>query len=370
MDSGYSYEVDNVDKNTWHNLLLEFDDISFYQTWSYGSLMWGEKFLSHLVLKWHNEVAAIAQIHIVKLPLIQAGIAYLNWGPMWIRKDRPRNLETLRNMIRALYKEYVGYRKFFLRIIPKQIHENGDSFLHLFIDEGFSWSPDTMQTVYLNLSQSLEEIKAGMRPKWRQTLNKSLKERLEIIEGPMEELSAEALMIVSEMRKRKHYVEFGSMEDVIGVNNDLPKYLQLRILVARYEGKAVAVLGWFPIGKTGIPLIGAIGDRGLKLNASYPLWWKMVEYYKNIGASWIDLAGINSKRNPGGYLFKSGIAGKARKETRYIGQFDASDSLLSSCFFKGGVFIREHYRAFLITANILKQRARLRGVNPRSNAAE
>jgi lipid II:glycine glycyltransferase (peptidoglycan interpeptide bridge formation enzyme) len=164
-----------------------------------------------------------------------------------------------------------------------------------------------------------------------------------------------AKKIIREMMERKGYVEFGSMEDMISINQDLPEHLKLKFAFCTYENELAAVLGWFPIGEVGVPLVGATGDKALSLNASYPLWWKMVEYYKSQGATCIDLAGINKERNSGGYLFKTGLAGEKRIEKHYIGQFDACRNVLSSLVFETGMSLRQKYRDMLIKINKLSK---------------
>src|SRR3989338_1490636 len=187
LDSGYTYQVDNVKKDAWHNLLLKFDDATFYQTWSYGSISWGEDNLSHLILMKDEEIVSIAQLRIVKLPLFRIGFAYLPWGPIWRRKNESVNYQHLSNMLRALYKEYVIRRRYMLRLLPKQIHKDEETIRKIYKKENFLWSPDPMQTVYVDLTPPLDEIKKNTRPKWRQTLNRALKQNIEITEGSDEE---------------------------------------------------------------------------------------------------------------------------------------------------------------------------------------
>lgn len=356
LDSGYVYEVDKINKDAWHNLLLDFDDVSFYQTWSYGAISWGENNLSHVILKKDDEIVSIAQLRIVKLPLPKTGFAYLTWGPMWRNKSREANRKDLINMVRALFNEYVITRGYLLRVIPKQINHEEEIVKQIFQEEKYSWQSDKQQTVYIDLSPSIEDIKLNIRSKWRQTLNRALRQDLEFIEASNDEFSEIALKIVLEMKKRKKFVEFGTMEHTIAVNADLPEKLELIFAICKHEGEPVAVLAWFSRGKLGQPLIGATADGALKFNAAYPLWWLMVEYYKNQGASLIDLAGVNQERNPGGYLFKTGLAGKDHLVKRYIGQFDACENPLSSITFKTGMVLREHYRNSIIKINKLSKK--------------
>src|SRR6266508_4384610 len=83
LASGYSVEIDNVDKESWHDLVEKFDDASIYQTWSYEAVKSGENRLSHMVLKRKGEIVAAAQVRIVKAPVVNVGAAYVRWGPLW-----------------------------------------------------------------------------------------------------------------------------------------------------------------------------------------------------------------------------------------------------------------------------------------------
>ncbi len=83
LDAGYSAEVDEVDEAHWYGLLRQFEDANIYQAWAYGLVRSGRQNISHLVLKEHGKVVAIAQSRIMKAPVIGAGVAYVMWGPLW-----------------------------------------------------------------------------------------------------------------------------------------------------------------------------------------------------------------------------------------------------------------------------------------------
>ena len=79
----------------------------------------------------------------------------------------------------------------------------------------------------------------------------------------------------------------------------------------------------------------------LQYKASFLLFWKMVLAAKENGFDYCDLAGVHEKRNPGGYFFKKGLAGKDAVETTYLGRFDASKSRLLFLLFGIYATIRE-----------------------------
>lgn len=342
----YTVEVDCVDRDTWCGILQKFDDANFYQTWSYGAIRWGENNLSHIVLRKEGEIVAAAQVRIVKLPLIASGIAYISWGPMYKVMGQEIDEENFLQIIRVLYKVYVKERKLLLRIVPNQINEAGEVIQHILETEGFKLQRDVepKRTILVDLSPSLEELRKGLRRKWRQTLGYAEKKELEVIEGTNIQMFEPAIRLYKEMHKRKKFAQFVDMEKLRPIQEDLPSEISMRIMLINFEGEPVGALIFSAIGDTGLPLLAATANKGLKLNSSYVIFWKMVNYLKMHGCRWLDLGGINPERNPGGYTFKSGIGGKNGKDVYFIGQFEACENKVSLFVIKTADKVREIYR--------------------------
>ena len=87
LNPGYVSEVDLIDPKSWDNLLLQFEDASYFQTWTFGAIHSGENSISHLVLKEGGRVVGMAQLRIVKAPGLRFGIAYVSSGPMHLIKN-------------------------------------------------------------------------------------------------------------------------------------------------------------------------------------------------------------------------------------------------------------------------------------------
>jgi len=344
LDAGYTAVIDGTDRVAWHDLMLTFDDASLFQTWSYGRLSWGDESLSHIVLKKDGTDVAMAQLRLVRIPFLRTGVAYVASGPLWKRRDEPVDLVHLRNMLRALYREYVVRRRYVLQVLPRTIRDDAAGIRRIFREEGFAWRSDPQQTVYVDLSAPLDEIRKGTRRKWRQTLQRAEKQAIVITEGSQMDIAGEAGQIIEEMKARKRYVEYGDMRRMIAVQGDLPDALKLRFALCKHEGTPVAVLAWFQAGKIGIPLVSATGNKGLELSASYPLYWRMIVYYKEHGFAWCDLGGLHRERNPGGYTFKTGLAGDACEVKNYIGQFEACPNVMIMACFRAASFSRSFYR--------------------------
>src|SRR5881392_3457596 len=106
----FTISVDQIGEQDWNKLLPTFSDASIYQTWAYGAVCWGEKQLSHLLLKRGAEVVAAAQLRLVRLPVVNKGVAYLRWGPLWRLRGQPIEPSVLDEMLSALHNEYVDRR--------------------------------------------------------------------------------------------------------------------------------------------------------------------------------------------------------------------------------------------------------------------
>lgn len=356
LDPGYAAEVDLIDKPAWHAVLPDFDDATFYQTWSYGEKSWGASNLSHLLLRHDGRIVALAQLRIVRFPLLKGGAAYLNWGPLWQARGMDPNRTHLRNALRALRNEYVHARGLSLRTLPKSfdVPEN-EGLARVYADEGYVHGPDTLRTFVVDLLPSIEEIRQNLHKSWKGSLKFAEKQDLEILAAVTGDHFAAVADINREMKDRKQY--FGAdIPKLLEIDRDLPDALKLKILLCRHEEEVIAALGWSNIGKVSFPLVGGTGDKALQFKASFLLFWRMVQHSKENGFRYCDTAGVHEKRNPGGHFFKKGLAGKDARETTYIGRFDAYRSLPAYRLFKAAMSLREGlYNA----ARVMKSRLRI-----------
>jgi len=341
MKSPYSYKINNIDKAEWSNHLQDFDDASIYQTWSYGKIRWSEKNLSHLILSINDEVVALAQVVIKKSPLLKAGIAYIPWGPLWQKTGQKPGYEIYRYMIQALKKEYVDKQKLFLRINPNIIEEGNENVLSMLDEEGLKHNTTVQpyRTFILDLTKPMEEIRKSLRQKWRNQLNRSEKNELEIIKGNSDELYQAFLVLQKEMIARKNFVPAIDYEEFGKIQKDLPEPQKMKIMICEQDGEPITATIVTALGNKGIYLLGANGNKGLKLKGSYLLQWKMIQWLKEQGCQWYDLGGINPDSNPGVYHFKAGLSGK---DVSHIGQYDVCENKTSLLIVKTGELMKNN----------------------------
>ncbi len=329
----YTASVDQINKVAWEQLLLEFDDATIYQTWSYGAIRWGQNNLSHIVIKRNGEIIAAAQLRIMKIPLLGSGIAYLPWGPMWRRHSQSVNIDVFRQVINALKEEYVIRQGLLLRLRPNIFKENGADFISILNNAGLKRNPHAQpyRTLMLNLSTETKEIRKAFDQKWRNQLNRAEKNKLIIQEGTSDDLYHNFLILQKEMQERKKYNPGVDYDEFREIQKDLPEKLKMTILICTFDEKVLSATICSKIGDIGIYLLGATGNEGMKMKGAYLSQWRMIEIVKSSGCNWYDLGGIDPDNNPGVYHFKSGIS---RREASHIGQYEISQSRISTILVK------------------------------------
>jgi len=355
----YTVKTDTIDKEIWSRILLEFDDANIYQTWSYGAVRWGEKNLSHLLLKKGGEIVAAAQSRIVKLPVLPGGIAYVRWGGMWQRKGRPKDPDVFRRMILALKQEYAERRGLFLRMLPNIMDKDATEMIHILQEEGFErrTPPEGGRTLYIDLRHSMEELRAGMKRGWRKQLNRAERNGLELVEASDEKLFEIFAEAYREMHNRKGFTEYVDIDEFRQMQQDLDDALKMKIIACQSNGDLHAAFIFSTLGNMGLALLGATSNKGLKSGGLHFLMWKSIEWLKNRGYQWYDLGGYNPERVPGTAYFKSGLAGKTGTDAKPIGQFDICRSRISTLAVRQMDGMRMQYRKLRERINRFKKEA-------------
>lgn len=345
LASDYTVEVDSVDKVSWCEILQKFGDANIYQTWSYDAIKCGIENISHLILKKNGTIVAAAQARILKIPFVNIGIAYIRWGPLWKSHENDNDIKVFCQAIRALRNEYACRRGLVLRLYPILFDQNSDVFLPIFKQEGFKRNLKAGQkrTLLIDLNQSFQDLRKGLKQKWRNCLNRAERNELEIIEGHDDGLFEIFIKIYSQMLERKRFIEPNDINEFRLIQRDLPEAFKMKILLCRFKGEICVGAIFSALGKTGIYLFGATNKIGMKSNGSYLLQWKFIEWLKENHYSSYDLNGINPESNPGTYRFKDGICGKNGRDVQFLGQFDTYKNPLSFFSIKLGDVLRSKY---------------------------
>jgi len=330
LDPSYTSEIDTVDERAWCQILQEFDDANIYQTWSYTALTSGER-MSHLILRKNSDIVAVALVRIARAPLINVGVAYVRWGPLWRRGGAEASVETFRQAVRALRNEFSCRRGLVLRLFPIIYEDDHSCFSAILTEEGFSLNvaKTRARTILMDITPPLEVLRQGMKPHWKRELKLAERNALEVVEGTDDAMFGVFIDIYREMVSRKRFVEGNDVNQFRLMQSQLPQALKMKIMLCRSEAGVCAGLVYSAIGNTGIYLFGATSNIGMKSNGSYLLHWKAIELLRKDGCAVYNLNGINPARNPGTYKFKHDFAGMHGKDVHFLGRFDSSVGVLS-----------------------------------------
>lgn len=337
----FEVSVDGQTPVSWSEVLGGFADASIYQTWAYGAVRWGERNLSHLVVRCANRVVAAAQVRIIRMPVFPTGVAYLRWGPMCYPKDAPSDHEVPGRMLEWLKAEYCERRGMILQVIPNAYPESirAMGYPEAVGDRGFRpySAHKPYRTVLVELTPSPDVIRKRLDQKWRNQLNAAEKKGLEVEITCDMSGYREFERLYQTMRQAKQFEssvdigEFGRMQE------QLAKDDRMWMFLARKDGEAVGALVCSAIGDTAIYLLGATNERARELKASYFLHWQAMMWLKDRGALHYDLGGIDPEENPGGYHFKSGFGGK---DVTQIPAFWASGGMWGNALHHGISWLR------------------------------
>ncbi len=324
LEGGYAAEFDAVDRNEWYEILGRFSDANIYQAWDYDAVRCGQENISHLLLRSAGEIVAAAQARIVRIPVLGLGGAYIRWGPFWQLRDQDTDPAAFRMAIRALRNEYVCRRGMILRIFPILYDDNACSCTDILKDEGYTPVPeeDPGRTLILDIGMPGEDIRKKLDQKWRNCLNKSERNQLEVVDGTEDALFADFIGLYGELLERKKFQEPNDINEFRVIQKALPPESKMRIFLCRSDGASSAGVICANIGDTGIYLFGATNEQGMANKGSYLLQWKAIQWLKESGCRYYNLNGINPETNPGNYHFKSGLSGKNGKDVHYLGRYD------------------------------------------------
>ena len=248
--------------------------------------------------------------------------AYIPWGPelpsFFPEDDRYRVTAELAEKL----KPFLPRKTTFVRFEPPWFDTEGSDKKKVnngqFASAGFKQAAATVQapdTVIINLSFSIGEILAQMKPKWRYNISLAGKKGVQVNTGGYQELEI-FYSLLKETALRDGI-------DVHGINyyKTLFELCQtgdgqyLRLYTAAHEGDILAAIVVLFRGKDAVYLYGASSNNKRNLMSPYALQWKAMQDAKETGCLYYDLFGIPPCEDPnhpmaGLYRFKTGFGGQ------------------------------------------------------------
>lgn len=248
------------------------------------------------------EVVGLVAIQVASLGPFQS--VTINRGPLWLKgQDTAQNLADFVGALKKVYPRSV-FRRF--RWMPEWT--SNESSVLFTEDFGFKKTPQSFETLWLDLSPSLEDLRKGLDRKWRGHLNKSERSNLEVVVDT-DGRHLDVFLRNYDLFKSKKVFEgpegsFFKHE----IENALP-FKDAIILWARIDKIPVAGVVVMKHGTSASYRLSWNSPEGRLAQAHYLLVWKAIELLKKQSVESFDLGGILAQDPTGFNIFKLGLNG-------------------------------------------------------------
>jgi hypothetical protein len=336
VDGQYTVLRGTLDEPSWNDVVMAFEDASINQTWSAGAVRSGIRKLRHVLVRKGDDLVAAAQVRVSGMPRLRTGIAYCSSGPMCHARGRPRDARAFRLAIRGMGKLFTGAGLMCAMVGPR-VSEEDPEITSALEAEGLRPSDclryHRHQTIFVDLTRSLDEIRKAAKRTWRQNLRKAEKAGLEIRQGTSIELFDAVAGMYESVKERK-----STIEPVVPVNVPefrsiglgLPENQKLVVTLCRLKGEPVAGVVFAPIGAAPEAVVAAASPRGRETRGGYLAWWETIRRARELGATSLDLGGVPRADHAGSFeQFKRAMAGPSGVFTRLIARHCRRGSVFS-----------------------------------------
>jgi len=307
-------KIEEVDRSMWRSLAPTFSDYNYRQIWEYGLACAARKgaVSEHIAIHANGELVGLADVRIRTVPWIGGGIAYISGGPLTQRYAGAQGIGPFELAVKALIAEYVHNRHYILRIQAPvgKPHWNEEARECL---RAFGFKPASgvreYSTILVDTSDTLDNIRSRFSSNWRKNLTRAEKRGVEIHEGKDLNRFEPVDRLFEQLVQRKGiYVDLGA-SFYHKLQEELPEADRFTVFLSEIEGETVGMLVVSILGDIVVGLIAATSELGANRNASYLMYWRVLELAHSLGKSAFDLAGIDPEGNPSVYNFKRGFRG-------------------------------------------------------------
>lgn len=322
MPGRWKVIVDGIDKKSWEDFANEFADHSIYQSWAYQQVR-SEKDrqeLSRIVIKDEmDRIVTMAQVRIKHCGWLGLHIGYVQWGPLFRKKDGTMLCSA--DSLCALADAYLNSRVNVLRMVPNIVaDERGAVMAGMLRDAGFT-PADAVEpywTMMFEVDADDEELRRRFHRSWRRGLNKAEQAGLQIEESRESKAFETLEEIYLGAKKRKGFRGLEPRE-FIKTQEQLPSHKKMNVITVLQNTTPLAAHASSHFGDTAVGALAASTPDGLEQGAGYLLWWHTFLAARREGMKRYDLGGIDPTENPSVYQFKMRMGAK---ECRYIGAFE------------------------------------------------
>jgi len=339
-------------REEWNTFVAQEPSFALLQSWEWGEFK--EKLgwkAFRIAVEEQGQIVAGAQMLVRPVPLGLASVAYVPRGPLgnWLDEEiRPPLLSELQRVARH-------HRAVFLRFEPPLL--NDPTIGRILGQHRFRASAYTNQpcaTIIVDLAQGLDDILAHMRRSTRYSIRYAAKQGVTVQAGNVEDL--EVFCRLMQITGRRGGFRPRALNYYRHQWETFAPLGWLRLFVASYQGKILAMNVSTAFGGHAIYLHGASSGEYSNLTPNHLLLWEAIQWAKAQNCRTYDLWGIPdevaqavykgqgapvSDRTDGlwgVYRFKSGFS---KDIVCYVGAYDQIYSPLLYALITNKVFNKD-----------------------------
>ena len=297
----------------WRSYYNQAIQANWMQTWSYAQASLKTDYLKSrlaLILIDHVPVGMMC-IQEIKVGFFH--IINLKRGPLWFQNPSAEMLIAFAETFRREFPKSYFQR---LRWIPEFNFDPSKSavLIQKMQSIGFKARTENYVTAWVDLNISEQDLKTKIQQKWRNCLNASLKNNIQIVLKTDTDLLPEFMEHYQTHVQQKKYkgasVRFLSTEI-----SDLAKTKDVFFLWAYQNDQPVAGMCVTIHGRCAAYRVGWNTSVGRQVKSHYLLIWTALNHARQMGLKSFDLGGLLPDDAPGITHFKNGLNGQLTTTT-------------------------------------------------------
>jgi lipid II:glycine glycyltransferase (peptidoglycan interpeptide bridge formation enzyme) len=209
--------------------------------------------------------------------------------------------------------------------------------------------PAGAKTFILDLTPSLDVLRAQFDKTWRSSLSKAERSNLQVTCGTQDHDYETFAALYAGMLQRKNFTPGVDYTEFAKIQTQLPENQKMQVLICMQDNIPINAAVISAMGNTAIYIMGATDNQYVGANGSYLLQWHILQWLKQAGVRYYDLGGVDEVNNPNVYRFKKGIVGKNAQEVTFMGRYDTAPSIFAA-------FACEMLEFLLVNLRLCKRR--------------
>lgn len=292
----------------WESYFTQIDKTNLIQTYAYARTARAVSYQTTRfgVIFCDDTVTGLVQVQEIRLLGGLIHFVFLDRGPLWKKgADTLANQRKFFDLFNRQFPRRILRRR---RILPEM--PDTPDHQKIMTDCGYKKTGVGYHSAWLDISRDESEIRAGLKQKWRNSLNKAEKEARVQVVADKNALDLPWFLSVCAQDKKQRGYGGASFAFMGHLATEMLAGKNLLFLKAVCGMETVAGVLILLHGNSATYQLGWTSPVGRQQNAHHLLLWESIKVLKNKDIKWLDLGGMNTETAGGVTAFKRGLGGQ------------------------------------------------------------